>query len=175
MSTLREQLDQTNGRADRAEIRADAAEKRAEGERIRADVLHGQIADLRVELTDAQASAAELQRALDAAQADVEQVTQGRETAEAWAEELRAQLDELQVQFAARDEVIDDAEAIRQAEAERQAKGRWARLRAAWQGGDIQLGVGAARNASSQPHAGQWRPRDRPRDANGTEQTSADG
>ena len=71
----------------------------------------------------------------DAAQADVEQVTQGRETAEAWAEELRAQLDELQVQFAARDEVIDDAEAIRQAEAERQAKGRWARLRAAWQGG----------------------------------------
>ena len=65
---------------------------------------------------------AELQRALEAAQADVEQVAQGREAAEARADELRARLDELQIQFVARGEVIDDAEAIRQAEVARQGR-----------------------------------------------------
>jgi hypothetical protein len=47
---------------------------------------------------------------------------------------LRERIDVLQVQIAARQEVIDVAEATRRAEAERRARGLLARLRAAWRG-----------------------------------------
>ena len=47
---------------------------------------------------------------------------------------LQAKLNDVQVQMTARQEVIDAAEAIRKADDARLAQGRWARLRAAWQG-----------------------------------------
>ena len=68
------------------------------------------------------------------AQARIEQVEQGRETAEARACDLRTQRDELQVQLAAQQELIDAAQAIRQADDAYRALGRWARLKAAWRG-----------------------------------------
>lgn len=49
-------------------------------------------------------------------------------------EELHQQIAALQVQLAARQEVVDAAEATRQANDKRLALGRWARLRAAWRG-----------------------------------------
>ena len=47
---------------------------------------------------------------------------------------LRDRLDAMQVELSARQEVVDAAEAIRQANDKRLAMGRWARLRAAWRG-----------------------------------------
>ena len=59
---------------------------------------------------------------------------QGREADRARADVLQAKLDDVQVQLTARQEVIDAAEAIRKADDARLARGRWARLRAAWRG-----------------------------------------
>jgi septal ring factor EnvC (AmiA/AmiB activator) len=100
----------------------------------RANIAESFASELRSRLDEQAAAAAELRRELEAAKAGVEQVEQGRETAEARADELRTRLDELEAQLAARQEAVDAAEALRQAEAARTGQGRWARLRAAWRG-----------------------------------------
>jgi len=70
----------------------------------------------------------------DAAVARAEVADGDRRAAEQRAEELRERIDALQVQLAARQEVIDAAEVTRRAEYERRARGLLARLRAAWRG-----------------------------------------
>jgi hypothetical protein len=85
-----------------------------------------------LKLTDrAEATAVDLRRELEAAKADVEQVVQGREAAQARADELLRELEAAQI---AQGEAEADAAELRQADAEWQARGRWARLRAAWRG-----------------------------------------
>ncbi len=63
-------------------------------------------------------------RELEIVRRRTEQAEQGKETAEREAEQVRTQIQEAQ-------EVV---EALRQAETDWRAKGRWARLRAAWRG-----------------------------------------
>ena len=121
-------------RAERAERGKEQIEQGRETAEARADELRDRLDDLGAKLTGAQAELAAVQglhRELEATQARIEQVEQGRETAEARAYDLRTQRDELQVQLAARQELIDAAKSIRQTEAERRARGFLARLSAA--------------------------------------------
>jgi uncharacterized coiled-coil protein SlyX len=115
ISALREQLDLANGRADRAEIRADAAEKRADGAENRADRVDQALAGERTR-------ADELRDRLDGLTAKL---------ADAQAELAEAQ-DQTEVAQIAQREAEADAAELRQAQAVRQDRGRWARLRAAW-------------------------------------------
>jgi chromosome segregation ATPase len=124
-------------RAERAERGKEQIEQGRETAEARADELRDRLDDLGAKLTGAQAELAAVQglhRELEATQARIAQVEQGRETAEARAYDLRTQRDELQVQFAAQQELIDASEAIRQAEAERRGRGFLARLSAALRG-----------------------------------------
>ena len=117
VAVLHEQLNRAEAgreaernRADRAENRADAAERRAEAGRTRADELRDRLDDLQRRFAEAEAEGNDL----------------SVETAE-----LTAQLKQ------ARAEAQDAAQAaaeLRQAEAARQGRGRWARLRVAWRG-----------------------------------------
>jgi chromosome segregation ATPase len=70
----------------------------------------------------------------DRAEAGRERADQALVGERARADTLRDRIEALQVQLAARQEVVDAAEAIRQADDRRRALGRWARLRAAWRG-----------------------------------------
>jgi hypothetical protein len=90
-------------------------------ERTRADIAQSELDDLRTKLADAQAELAAAQDQVEAARA--------RTVAELEAATQAAQQANARAQAAA-----DRAEALRQAEAERRARGRWARLRAAWRG-----------------------------------------
>jgi hypothetical protein len=116
--------DQAEKRADRAEIQAEQAEIREnqaqqaiERERNRADR-----AEAGREVTETRADRAEqaadmLRDRLDTTQAELQQ-------AHAATDQARAQAHEAQ----------DAAAVLRRAEAARQGRGRWARLRAAWHG-----------------------------------------
>jgi hypothetical protein len=129
--TLRDALEREQKRADAAEKRADAAD------------LDRRKADEDRRAAEARADQAEQSIAAERARADA---AEGRaDRAEARAAGLRDRLDAAEL---ARREAEDatkharseaqeahqSAEALRQADDARRAKGRWARLRAAWQG-----------------------------------------
>ena len=95
---------------DRERSRADRAEAGRAAERSRADELRGRVDDLGTKLAGAQAELATAQDQVEAANALAEAAQIARGEAEA------------------------DAAELRQAEAERRARGVLARLRAAWRG-----------------------------------------
>jgi hypothetical protein len=64
----------------------------------------------------------------------VKHLSCGSEADRARADVLQAKLNDMQVQVTASQQVIDAAEVIRKADDARLARGRWARLRAAWRG-----------------------------------------
>ena len=137
VAALREQLDAANARAERAE--ADRAEERqrADDLRDRLTAMQEQLADAHAALqaaesADARAVRAEASRDTERQRAD--QAERGREADRARADVLQAKLNDMQVQVTARQEVIDAAEVIRKGDDARLARGRWARLRAAWRG-----------------------------------------
>ena len=140
------QLDTTNARTERAE--ADRADERQRADDLRAqiDVLNAERVVMRAEadraLAEERLRANGLSEQVDAGHHD-------RDVARAEAETLRTSIDELRAGqalmtdmharelAAAQDRlerVRDAAEAIRQAEVERKARGLVARLRAAWRG-----------------------------------------
>jgi hypothetical protein len=112
IAVLREQLDQANSRAVAAEARADRSDQAITAERSRAD-------------------RAEAAGAGERARAD--QVRDRLDAAEAELREARAAADHARDQAHA---AQDAAAAFRQAEAARQSRGRWTRLRLAWRGRD---------------------------------------
>jgi hypothetical protein len=155
VSGLREQLDAANARAERAEAASVEAGRTWADERVslqadvrraveRADALRDRLNTMQEQLADAHAAL----QAAEAADARAKQAEAGKieergraDRAEAAtaaergrADALRERIEALQVQVNARQEVIDAAEATRRAEDERRARGRWARLRAAWRG-----------------------------------------
>ena len=128
-----------------AEERRLAEERRIADERARADALRDRLTTMQEQLADAHAALqaaevattraqqAEASRDTECQRAD--QAERGREADRARADVLQAKLDDVQVQLTARQEVIDAAEVIRKADDDaRLARGRWARLRAAWRG-----------------------------------------
>jgi len=127
-NALRAQIDELN--AELVVVRAEADRALAE-ERQRVDRLNEQM----------EALSAEVMRAEKQAEAVVDRAEwaeAGRDAERARADGLRHRLDDLttkltdaQAELAAAQE---SADALLQAEAERRARGRWARLRAAWRG-----------------------------------------
>lgn len=125
-----------------AEKRAHRAEQRADQERFRAD-------ELKERLDRVTAEAAEQRLVADHARTEVQQAQDAAKRAETETEALRASVDELRggqellaemqaAELAAAQDgarkAEEAAEALRQAEVARKARGRWARLRAAWRG-----------------------------------------
>ncbi len=98
-----------------------ALEQRIEAERKRADRMEAAANNERQDFLNIEATT---RRELEIVRRRTEQAEQGKETAEREAEQVRTQIQEAQ-------EVV---EALRQAETDWRAKGRWARLRAAWRG-----------------------------------------
>jgi chromosome segregation ATPase len=149
-----------DARADRAERDKERAEAGRDAERARADALRDQVTSLQAQLATAEAEAKAVN---DRAWATGEQLGAAEQRAETEREradrlassvaherqdfldaesrtrreldEVRGQVEALRVQLGARQEVVDAAEAIRQADDRRRALGRWARLRRAWRGG----------------------------------------
>ena len=148
-----------NSRADRAEQaiadeqnRADRAEQGRDALRDRLITMQEQLADAHGALQAVEATAARADRA----ERDKDQAEAGREAERARADALRDRFEALQVQLAtaeadssaltietaeltaqlsqARRQAQEAVEAIRQTEADRQARGLLARLRAAWRG-----------------------------------------
>ena len=132
-ASAEKRADQAEIRAERAETRADRAEQALAGERSRADraeaardveragadALRDRLHGMQEQLADAHAAlqaAATAEARTERAERDKEQVEQGRETAEARADELRTRLDDMQVQLTTHQEVVDAAEAVRQAD-----------------------------------------------------------
>ena len=144
IARLHEQLDVANARAERAEVDRAEERQRADDLRDRLTAMQEQLADAHAALqaaesADARAVRAEQDKERAEASRDTERqradrAEQGREADRARADVLQAKLDDVQVQLTARQEVIDAAEAIRKADDARLARGRWARLRAAWWG-----------------------------------------
>jgi chromosome segregation ATPase len=126
-------------RVERARSAAEIADERARADalRDRLTTMQEQLAGARAALqaaesADARAVRAEASRDTERQRAD--RAEQGREADRARADVLQAKLNDTQMQLTARQEVIDAAEAIRKADDARLARGRWARLRAAWRG-----------------------------------------
>jgi hypothetical protein len=132
ISVLQAAVEAQSKRADRAEAEAEnQAERATLAEEQRDQVLR----DLRLEREQRAAETARLQAELDQASADfrversrVERAEAGRDGERSRADTLRDRLD------AAEDQLRQAREAARRADAERKARGRWARLRAAWRG-----------------------------------------
>jgi len=142
----------TEKRADRAEIRAESAESRVNqaeldlsAERNQAERLKSELEKAQISQGEAEADAAELRVRLDAAEASVERAEQDlateRKRAETAAAELRQAEAAVQkaeqdrtAAVAMADEAVRAAEELRQADAKRAGEGRWKRLRAAWRG-----------------------------------------
>jgi hypothetical protein len=147
-----------------AQARLEHAEAAREGERARADALRDRLTTMQEQLAgahaalqaaesaDARAVRAEASRDTERQRAD--RAEQGREADRARADVLQAKLNDMQVQVTARQEVIDAAEAIRQAEAVRLARSRCSRLRAGWRGDSV-AGGRRSRRAVREP----WQPR----------------
>jgi hypothetical protein len=121
VASLTERAEAAEKRADQAEIRMEWAENRADQAEERSDRAVAQAhraervaEDLRSKLGDAQAELAAAQ-----------------DQAEAAGTQAAAELEAAQM---ARSEAEADAATLRQAEAERRARGRWARIRAALRG-----------------------------------------
>ena len=144
VDSLQTEVRRAEERADGIDADRRAAEAKAEAERSRADALRDRLNTMQEQLADAHAAL----QAAEAADARAKQAEAGRteergraDRAEAAtsgerarADALRDRTEALQAQLTARQEVIDAAEATRRAEDERRARGRWARLRAAWRG-----------------------------------------
>ena len=131
VTTLREQLVRAEARADAADQRADQAEARvdaAESDSRRADAL---IADLEGALRAKDTELAEHRGAVDQARTEAQQAQKAanglRERAESAERDLAVARHDAQTAQQA-------AAGLRLAEDARKARGRWARLRAAWQG-----------------------------------------
>jgi hypothetical protein len=111
--------------AEAADARAEKAEQGREAERARAEDLRAQVDVLMAEMVEARTAITRERHRADERRATIEDL---RAEAEARSRELaKAQHDAQAAQQAAAGE-------LRRAEAERQARGRWARLRAAWRG-----------------------------------------
>jgi hypothetical protein len=93
-----------------AEVRVSRLEQQLEAERVRVDEARTEAGHLRAELMVAQADLSDRTVQVDEARSE-------RDQARADAQAAR-----------------DEAEQLRQADAARRARGRWARLRAAWRG-----------------------------------------
>ena len=117
MGLLRQQLDRAEARADRAETAAAALREQIETERQRAD---------RAE----QGREGELARAA-ALQGRVDDLNTKLIDAQA---ELAAAQDQAEAARKAQAEAEGHAAELRRADADQRARGRWARLRAAWRG-----------------------------------------
>jgi hypothetical protein len=129
-------------RADRAEADAERQAERA----ARAEEQHDRVlADLQSEREQRAAEAAQFQAALDAVSADMRAERSRAERAEAFrdgerarADALRDRLEMVQTEAAEAKQHAREAEeaiaALRRGEEDRKARGRWARLRAAWRG-----------------------------------------
>jgi hypothetical protein len=127
-----------------AEVRAERAEQGRDAERARADALRDRLTTMQEQLADAHAAlqaaevamtrAQQAEASRDTERQRADRAEQGREADRARADVLQAKLDDMRAQLTARQEVIDAAEAIRKADDARLARGRWARLRAAWRG-----------------------------------------
>jgi len=120
-----------------AEARVAAEREHADMLRDRLNAMQEQLADAHAVLQAAEATATRAQQAeagRDAERMRADRAEQGREADRARADGLQAKLDDMQVQLTARQEVVDAAEAIRNADDARLARSRWARLRAAWRG-----------------------------------------
>ena len=162
-TSAREERARANGlRAQIDELKAALAMANAEAERaltqerVRADRLSDRVATLQHDLNTARADVVVAERRADAAdtdkrvaQARLKQTEAAKEAELARADALRTTIDELKAAQAlmaemhARELAVaqHDAQAgqqaaveLRRAEAERKARGRWARLRAAWRG-----------------------------------------
>ena len=151
IAALREHLEQANRRteADAATIakleqRADRAEQGRDAERAQADALRDRLNAMQAQLADAHAAlqAAEAantradraERATNTERERADRAEAGRDGERARADELRARIEAMQAQLAARQEVVDAAEAIRRADDARRALSRWGRFRRAWRG-----------------------------------------
>lgn len=110
--------------ANKAEERAELAERRAEQAEQRANEAHKR-ADVAVALVDRTLAQ------LADANARVDQVLAQAAEATTRADRLRDERDNAAARAQA---ARTEAEALRQADADRKARGRWARLRAAWRG-----------------------------------------
>jgi hypothetical protein len=125
-----------------AEARAERAEQGRDGERALADALRDRLNAMQEQLADAHAAL----QAAAAAEARTEQAERDRKRAEVGWDAERARADALRERIdgserrdraaavAIADEAVKAAETLRQAEAERRARGLLARLRAAWRG-----------------------------------------
>lgn len=91
----------------------------------RAAIARADAATVRADAADADRRAAEARAIASEGRADRAEQTIAAE---------RSRIDTLQMQLVARQEVVDAAEAVRQADDARLALGRWARLRRAWRG-----------------------------------------
>jgi DNA repair exonuclease SbcCD ATPase subunit len=122
---------------ERAEVGWDAERARADALRDRLTTMQEQLADAHAALQAAEVATTRAQQAeasRDTERQRADRAEQGREADRARADVLQAKLNDMQVQVTARQEVIDAAEVIRKADDARLARGRWARLRAAWRG-----------------------------------------
>ena len=120
-----------------AEARVAAEREHADMLRDRLNAMQEQLADAHAVLQAAEATATRAQQAeagRDAARMRADRAEQEREADRARADGLQAKLDDMQERLTARQEVVDAAEAIRNADDARLARSRWARLRAAWRG-----------------------------------------
>ena len=151
-NALRAQIDELN--AALVVARAEA-ERALTQEHVRADRLSDRVEAVQRDLDAARADAVVAERRADAADTDRrvaqarlehaeaarDQAEAARELAEAERDAERARADALRERVEALQEELDRAtrarlevEALRQRDAERWARGRWARLRAAWTG-----------------------------------------
>ena len=146
---LRAQIDELN--AALVAANAEAARALAQ-EQARADRLSDRVDAVQRDLESAKADAVAAEQRADAADTDRRvalarlehaevaraRAEQGKEAERVRADALRDRIEALQAQFElathARQEVVDAAEAIRQADDRRLRLSRWARLRAAWTG-----------------------------------------
>jgi chromosome segregation ATPase len=123
---------EADARAKQAERNRERAEASLDAERGRAGSLRAQIDELNAEMVVARAEAAahaEAGRAEERQRADAINAL-----LEATQEELAGQRELTDQTRADAERAHAEAEALRQAEDERRARGRWARLRVAWRG-----------------------------------------
>lgn len=134
---LRGQLDRSEQALVGERARADVLRDRLNAQLMAAETTEARAAALRDRLDAMQAQLAEAHSALQAA-AETERravsAEASRETERGHADALRDRFEAMREQLTARQEVVDAAEAIRQADDRRRALGRWARLRRAWRG-----------------------------------------
>ncbi len=145
LDTLRDAVERERNRADRAEMTADLERERADQAEILAQqaTQRAQAADADRRTAEARADRAEQGRDDERARADAlwdkaEDLQRRLAASEAEGNDLTIETAQLTAHLkqarAEAHEAAQVAEGLRQADAERQGRGRWARLRAAWRG-----------------------------------------